>query len=222
MSLRQTVKYNQYRGHSLVTAPTVVPISVDELIAYLKLGDNDEGVQLSMMIDSVVAYCERYLGIAFITQTWRLTLDQFPTQGEPWWDGVRDAHINVLVNESRASEIFLPRHPLISVDSMTADSAAVVIADIFIVDTQQQKGRLVLKYGAVLPVVVNETANGVVIDYTAGFGATAALVPADLRLGLLQFAGYLYSNRGDGCSAESAFKKSGAKGVMDSYKVMDL
>ena len=222
MALRNREVFNQYRGNVRTVAPTTTPITVDDVVEHLKLTDTDEGSLIQLYIDSVVESFERTLNIALMTQTWRLTLDRFPMQNTPWWDGVVEAHISVIQNTSRSAQILLPVFPLLSVDSMTVEGDPVVVSDIWTVDTQQRKGRLVLKRGATLPTINDRDANAIEIIYTAGFGATVASVPADLRHALLMCTAYMYEHRGDGCSAVDALRDSGAMATLNRYKVRDL
>lgn len=216
--------YRQYRGDQLVTAPVNDPVTVTDVEGQLKIGDSGEDTQIQLYIDASVQFVENLLNIALITQTWKMVLDHWPNQREPWWNGVREAHANILNSpaRSRSSNILLSRYPLQSIDSMTVDSASITVGDYFIVDTVQKKGRLVLKYGETLPVLTDESANGIEITYTVGYGANATDVPADIRLAITMMAAHLYEHRGDGCSTESAYVASGAKSMVEKYKVVDL
>lgn len=222
MALRNREVYNQYRGNVRTVAPSSLPITVEDVVSHLKLPDTDEGQLIELYIQSMVDAFESMLNIALMTQTWQLTLDRFPMQNEHWWDGVKTAHINYIQDTSRSAQIMLPVFPLLSVDTMVVDDASVVVADVFIVDTQQEKGRLILKRGETLPTITDKNANAVVITYQAGFGSTATSVPSDLRLALLMATAYLYEHRGDGCSAVDALRDSGALATLNRYKVRDL
>lgn len=215
-----TAKYNYYRGHTLTTAPTSEPITLTEVKAQLNIDLDTDDTLLTMYITAARQYAEQMTGLALIDQTWTLTMDGWPGQNEDWWDGVRDGHINMLRTSGRPSNILIPRYPLQSVSTITADGVAVTIADTFIVDDQQKPGRLVIKSGATWPVVL-ENANGVVIEYVAGYG-DAADVPMTLKVALLQMVASLYTFRGDGCTAEDAWKKTGAAAAFDAYKVRGL
>lgn len=219
MSLRTPLKYNQYRGNVQTSAPATTPVSTTELETWLKIPAGDETSNLTLMIESAVSQVEKYLGCCLITQSFQLTLDKWPMQQEPWWDGVRDAHINVLSAEGRAANVEIPRWPLQSIDSMTVDSSAVTTTDYFIVDTQQYYGRLVLKQGKTFPPIDTLSANAIEIVYTSGFGASGSDVPADLRMAVLQMAAYMFEHRGDGCSAAKAFEESGAKDLCNMYRI---
>jgi len=223
MALRNPVNYRQYRGHQRVTGPDTEPVTADEVKEQLELDTSDTSIdtRLELYIAAAREQAEAVTGLALITQTWKLTLDHWPNAGEPWWDGVRQGAITDLYHHGRPSDILLPRYPLQSVDSVTADGDNVTVADTFIEDTQQQPGRLVIKRGAAWPVVL-DNANGVEIEYTAGYGDNASDVHATIRLALIQMAAHMFEHRGDGCTSEDAYRKSGAKAMLDRYKAYEL
>lgn len=219
MSLRQPIKYSQYRGNVQTSAPAVTPVSTTELENWLKIEAGTETANLTLMIESAVSHIERYLGCCLITQTFQASYDNWPMAYEPWWDGTRQAHINVLTSEGRAADIEIPRWPLQTVDTIVVDGSSITIADYFLVDTAQRYGRLVLKRGATWPPITDLSANAIVITYTSGFGDAATDVPSDLRKAVLQMAAYSFEHRGDGCSAMNAFEESGAKDVCSMYRI---
>lgn len=222
MALRHTHKYNYYRGHTLVTAPAIEPVSVNDVKNQLELdvSDTSKDTQIELYITSARQMIEEYTGLALITQTWKMTIDHWPGGCGEWWEGVRDGAIQDLVSSGRQSNILLPRYPLQSIDGITADDVAVTVADVFIVDTSQKPGRLVIKRGATWPVIL-DNANGIEITYTTGYGTNATDVPAALRLAIIQAASYMFEHRGD-CETSSAMEKSGAMSLIKSYMVRGL
>lgn len=224
MALRAPLRFSQYRGHEQRVAPTVEPITTAQLKEALVLDSDDSYSLLDLYITSAREQFEAVTGRALITQEWRMTIDRWPSGGrEPWWDGVQQGAISELYAPGRATWVILPRYRLQSVDAITVfdddgTSSTVTIADTFIVDTQQEPGRLVLKNGATWPVAL-QRANAIQIDYTAGYGDTAATVPAAIRVALLQFAAFLYGHRGDDCAGENAMRQSGAWSTFERYMV---
>jgi len=224
MSLRARTVYNQYRGHVLIEPPATEPVSLADLKLQLRIDGTDEDVLLETYIASARELIEEFTGLAFIAQEWRLTLDHWPAGREPWWDGVQQGAIGDLFQRGRAADVLLPRYPLSQIDEirvfgLDGSPAVVNVADTFIVDTAQRPGRLVLKFGATWPIVL-ENATGIEIEYTAGY-ATAGIVPAPMRLAVMQMAAYMYEHRGD-CAGEDAYKKSGAKSLIAPYVARGL
>lgn len=222
MAFRHTAKYCDYRGLSLVTAPAIEPVTADEVKAQLELevSDTSRDSQIELYIQASRQVIEQLTGLALITQTWRMTIDHWPGEREEWWDGVRDGAISDLVAGGRKSNIILPRYPLQSVDSVDADGQPVTVGDTFIVDTQEQPGRLVIKRGVAWPVVL-DNANGIEIEFMSGFGSSSSDVPAALRLAIMQMAAYMFEHRGD-CNTDSAYKMSGAESLVSSYRAARL
>lgn len=224
MTLRPSIPLNQYRGSVIVTAPAAEPVTLAELKTHLRITDSADDTYLTAIIVEARAEIEASSGLTLINQTWRMALDQWPSMSGEWWDGVRDGHINMLTGTP--SELRLPRFPLSSITSVTVyaedgTGTAVTVASTFDIDTMQYPGRLTLKRGATWPIALRAS-NAIVIDYVAGFGATAADVPAPLRRAVRAMAGYLYEHRGDGCDAGQAYVASGAAGIVGRYRVIKL
>ena len=183
-------------------------------------------VDAEMLIEEAREYIEMRAGLAFITQTWHMTLDHWPGLRQEWWDGTREGAISTLYRPDYTHLIELPRAPLQSISSLnvygTDDAAtAVTVADVFIVDAYSMPGRLSLRSGSSWPVALRTT-NAIEINYTAGYGDTAAEVPASMRRAIRMLAAKMYSERGDGCSVDDAYVSSGAKDLVDNYRAVRI
>lgn len=222
MSLRHTVDYVQYRGLVRTSDPATTPVTLAQVKDQLKISGTDEDDTLTLFIEAATKHIEDFVGMSLITQTWQMTLDHWPVYNEPWWDGVVQAAMNTITDRSRAANILLPRWPLVSVDTITVDGSSITITDYFIVDTTQRPGRLVLKQGATYPPIDDLTANAIVITFSTGYGADDTSIPADIKLAIRQMVAYMFEHRGDGCSAGKAFQDSGAKSMIEQYKVRGL
>ncbi len=133
---------------------------------------------ISALITAARQWAEGYQNRAYITQTWQLWLDEFPSE----------------------DYIALPLPPLQSTDFAvdyydTAGTKATMTATDYIVDTYRQPGRVVLAYGESWPSTTLRPANGVCITFKAGYGATAASVPRRIRQAILLRLADLYENR---------------------------
>ena len=148
-----------------------------------------------------------------ITQTWTMFLDRWPHRQrrgkDDWWDGVRQGSIATLFDPERELEV--PKPPLISVDLIRTfddDDVATTYADTkYFVDTATEPGRIVLRDAAAEP-APTRVANGLEVQFVAGYGPDYADVPEDIRQGILRFILYAYENRG--CDAQVAMDSSGA------------
>jgi uncharacterized phiE125 gp8 family phage protein len=223
MSLRPAVSLYQQRGSVLITAPGSEPVTAAELRTHLRTDSTElPDAEANALITDARTEIENMTGLAFITQSWRLSLDRWPAGGEAWWDGVREMSITELYRTSTIQSVVLPRWPLASITSITtfdenSNSTSVTTANVFDVDIYQTPGRITLKRGQTWPVALRAN-NAIQIIYVAGY-ANAAAVPSPMKRAIKQLAAFLYSNRGDDCDPKDAYDASGAAGIIAQYKV---
>ena len=224
MALRPAVPLYQQRGSVLVTAPATEPVTASELRTHLRVDATElPDAEANGLIAESRQTIEDLTGLAFISQSWRLSIDRWPGGAEAWWDGVRQMSITELYAPSYMTSVELPRWPLASVTSVTvfdedSNSEAVTVATTFDVDTYQIPGRMTLKRGSTWPIALRAN-NAIQIVYVAGY-ADAASVPASMKRALKQLAAFLYTNRGDACEPADAMSKSGANDILAIYKPM--
>lgn len=127
-------------------------------------------------------FAENLCNRAFITQTWYYYPPQFPA----------------------GDAILLPYAPLQSVTSLTyydSDGSSYVMGTDDSIstgtDTYSEPGRIVLEYGESFPSMTLRTYTPIIVEYVAGYGATAATVPDEIRLWIMAASAYLYESRGD-------------------------
>ena len=166
-------------GLTLITAPTVRAILLEELKDHLRIVGEDDLAYVDMMISAVMARVDGKEGIlnrAILTQTWDLTLDDFPA----------------------ADHISIPLPPLQSVTSITytdtAGDSQTWAASNYTVITDRLPGRVALGYQKTYPATQN-IPNAVTVRFVAGYGDSWNDVPATLRLALMQLAAHWYENR---------------------------
>lgn len=222
MSLRIIQPHGQPRGHVLVSPPAYEPVTANELRAQLvETSDGLPDGQANALISEARELIEQMTGIACISQTWKMALDYWPGGQELWWDGVRDGALSSIYADNSLRAVELPRYPLSSVDSVTVYDDAGTATEVslgatFHVDLFRKPGRIVLKQGASWPVALR-SANAIEIQYTAGYGANGASVPALMKRAIKQVAAYLYAHYGDDCQPEDAI--GAARGLLDAYTV---
>lgn len=162
--------------HALVltTAPTLEPLTVDEARAHCRIDDVAEDAYLSSLITASRQYCEKYTDRAFITQTWKLYLDSWPTQIE------------------------LRKPTAISVTSITyVDSAGdtqTLATSVYALDSVSEPGLVTLKHNQTWPTLRGDH-NGIVVTFTAGYGAAASNVPETIKHAMKLLIGHWYRNR---------------------------
>lgn len=224
MSLRASVPLYQPRGLVMTSAPATEPVTAAELRTHLRCDSTElPDAEANALVMDARTEIENMAGVAFITQSWRLSLDRWPAGGEAWWDGVREMSITELYNSSTLQSLALPRFPLQSITSVTvydeASNATVIdVAATFDVDLYQTPGRITLKRGQTWPIALRAN-DAIQIIYVAGYTA-AANVPAPMKRAVKQLAAFLYSHRGDDCDPKMAYEASGAAGIMNGYRAM--
>lgn len=178
----------------LVTPPALEPVTLAEAKDHLRVDDSNSDALISELITAARLAAEKTTRRVLITQTWRLALDRFPGRPLPWWDGVREG---ADIQETSA-EIEIPLPPLQSVTSLVTldknDAQTTFAASNYIVDTNREPGRIVLRSGKTWPAALR-VADAIRITYVAGYGSDPGDVPAGIRQAILMLIGHLFENR---------------------------
>lgn len=151
------------------------PISAAEAKLHLRIDAADEDTLISALITAARVYCEGIQNRAYITQTLELSIDGFP------WGRL----------------IELPRPILQSVTSVKytdVDGVEATFTD-YVVDADSYLGRIALKRDFNWPTVTLREIGAIKIQFVAGYGATAASVPAIVKQAMLLLIAYWYENR---------------------------
>ncbi|MCB1549189.1 MAG: head-tail connector protein [Hyphomicrobiaceae bacterium] len=163
-------------GLVLTSGPLLEPVSLAEAKAHLRIDTDDEDIFLASLVTTSRLHVEVVLSAALITQTWTLVRDAWP-QGRI---------------------LALPLRPLRGVTSISVRDGAGLLHPAplseFIVDTTAVVPRIVRKLGTSWP-APGLPANGIEIVFTAGYGDTAADVPAPIRQALLLLVAHWYEHR---------------------------
>lgn len=156
--------------------PTTEPVSLDEAKSQCRVDTSDDDIFITGLIAAARDYVEKTARRAFITQTWRLSLDEWPC----------------------GDEIELPKPPLVSVSSIiykdTVGAQTTLSSSTYIVDTDSEPGRVKLAYGESWPSDTLYPANPIQITYVAGYGVAAA-VPQWAKQAIKLLIGHWYENR---------------------------
>jgi len=215
------------------TAPAAEPVTLAEAKMHLRVIDSSEDSLISMLIASARQHAETITRRALVTQSWKLTLDQFPTPGAnissanwygPQWSNMPGPLSVVRPDGKTGYEIYLPLPPLQTVDSIkyidTDGVQQTLSAAQYIVDTVSEPARVTPAYGVTWPSTRNQI-NAVEVVFTCGFGALTE-VPEAIKNWMLIRIGSLYENR-----EEVALMNRGkleplpfVDGLLDPYRVV--
>lgn len=158
-------------------SPAAEPITLAQALVHLRAdadgGEND--AYITGLIQVARQTCEDRIERTLISTPWRLKLDGFPA----------------------AIELLQP--PVIAVQSLkylNADGVEQTVnqAD-YVVDTTSEPAWLVPGPDKEWPETQSGAINTVTVDYTAGYGANAADVPAPLKHWMLLAIGSMYNTR---------------------------
>ena len=160
----------------LITAPAVEPITLTEAKAQLRVDGSTEDTQISSYILAAREYCEGFQNRQYITATWDLWLDDWPSK----------------------DRFDIPLPPLQSVASIkyygTDNTEYTLAVTEYFVDDKSDPGRIVLAYGKSWPSTTLRPVNGVVVRFTAGYGL-AASVPQKVKQAILLLITLMYEKR---------------------------
>ncbi len=169
--------------------PAVEPVTLDELKQHARISFANEDTLLLTHITTAREYCERYLGQAFVNQTWRMTIDRWP----------------VWTTHGKLRAIELPWAPLQSITSIvyndTAGASTVLASSAYTVGTDQRPGIVTPLYGTFWPIIRYQV-QPIQVTYVAGYGGaaatdaqSAAAVPMPIKTAIKLYAQYLYQVR---------------------------
>ena len=176
--------------------PSGEPVALADVKNYLRI-DTDQTLDdtfINLLIGAARRYAESQTGRSFISQGWQLVLDSFPgygITGTQW--GVGYSHPR--------NAILLERGPIISVDSIvytdmngSTQTVASPSAPNYAIDLTGPWPRITPGFGKIWPIPLPQI-GAVQVNYTAGYGTSAANVPEGIRQWLMLRVATMYENR---------------------------
>ena len=162
----------------LTDPPAIEPVTLDEAKLFLRVDHDDEDTLIESLISGARSYCENAQHRAYITQTWTMTLDRFPS---------RDC-------------IILPRPPLQAITDFqyrSKDGGYHTFSD-YAIDASIEPGRLYLTPNSAWPADNLWSKAAVTIEYECGYGDDPSDIPVAamqmLRLLIAQWYEYRESS----------------------------
>lgn len=162
---------------TLVTGPTVEPVSLPALKEHLRVDATDEDALLEDYLQAARAWAETYTGRALLTQTWDVHY--------AGWPGLAGFE--------------LPLAPLQSITHIKytvqgAAAATTLTASVYKALVDLESPRVVLAYNQEWPSDTLEDYLPIVVRMVCGW-TSAAAVPAGIKQGIRWIVGHMHENR---------------------------
>lgn len=190
-------------GLITITPAAAEPVTLAEARVQCNVEDTVHDAALSACIAGARARCEGITAKALIWRTVEQNLDAFPAVGELKLRGAPAASVVSVsyTDEAGAVQTMAP-------GTYTLDA------------TDPNEPWLLPAYGTTWPATL-DAVNAVRVRYVAGFGATGASVPADIRTWLLMTVAYLFSQREalDATGKVAAIPGRFVDGMLDPWRV---
>lgn len=183
-------------------------INLSDLKSHLRVTSSDEDSLLTMYARAASQFVETKTRRALISRTFRLEMPEFP--------------------QAHGDSFELPLAPVASVQSIQYyDTQGVLTtwgAGNYALDATSLPPRIVPAYSVPYPYVQSQHADGVQVNFTAGYGPTSTSIPQGLQFVVMLLAGHFWANRMPveavgGAGAEIPYTLQFA---MDSYKIASL
>ena len=193
---------------TVVTAPTVEPLTAAEAKLYLRVDNTTENTLINGMIHSARQMVETYTRRALMTQTWDFRY--------PWFMDTR-------------RPLIIPKAPLQSVTSVTyldEDGISQTLGSSnYAVRTfagyAAGRGYVELKDDVSLPSVYTDAIMPVTVRAVCGYGA-AADVPEGLKMAIYLMLGDLYEQRQETMTSVSSKTKTTTERLMSPYRLEQI
>lgn len=156
--------------------PSVEPVTLEAMKAYLRLDGTDEDDLVSALIVAGRLTVERKARLSLLEQSWRLRFASWPAD-------------RVLP---------LPVFPVMGVEAVrlvaSAGPAQVLAPDLYRLDQVGDPARLLVDPAAPEP---SGRGAAIEVDVVCGFGSSPAAVPEPLRLAIRRMVAHWFEHRGD-------------------------
>ena len=175
------IQEKAYTGikHYLRVVATVAVAACEFGVSIIKdASASVEDDYLNSLITSARQYAEGFQRRAYITQTWELWLDSFPSK----------SCINIPLPPLQAIGLSVKYYD-------TNDAETEFSSTNYFVDVKSEPGRIGLNYGKTWPSTTLRPIGGVCIEFVAGYGDAASDVPTKVKQAILLLISHWYENR---------------------------
>jgi uncharacterized phiE125 gp8 family phage protein len=164
------------RHFRLKTKAQTEPVTVDDVKTYARVAHNVEDALITSWISAGRKLAEDYQHRSYIEQVYNLTFDSYPDKC-----------------------IEIPMPPLMSVNSIKIfdedGGETTVDPSEYFVDTTSEIGRVAFSSDYSWPSTTLRPLNGVVVEFTAGYGSDATETPESVKNAIYIYCTHMYENR---------------------------
>lgn len=169
--------------------PAVEPVTLTEAKAHLRVDSSDEDSTISMLITAARIHVERYTRRSLVYTAHRMRLDYWPYDIEL----PRSPAITAAANTVTGIGYATPR--IRYYDENGDQQTLTYAAEDFDLLLDDNPPRLVLYPDTTWPSLQTALRGGIEVDWIAGYGLTAASVPAPLRLCIRMLVSHWFEQR---------------------------
>ena len=164
----------------LIGAPAIEPVSLADAKSWLREDGAEEDQLIQALTVAARMTLEAYTRRFFITQSWRLVFDCWPSS---------------VASKATLCIPFAPFQAATAIRVFEANDAPhTLVASNYRAPPSTEGGRIVF---AAAPPAPGRKTDGIEIDFNVGFGALASDVPQPLRHAILALAAHWREHRGD-------------------------
>jgi len=221
---------------SLVTSPSVEPVTVAEALNFCRVDNMGEVSVITNLISTAREVVELYTGRSLISTQWKLTLPNweagFSENYAQFFDNVNFGasrpvgvfSISPSARKNAMNVIYLDRSPLASIDAVKyydpTETQITWDASNYYTLTNVYPGALALRPTSGWPDLYDRP-DCVQISFTSGYGATSASVPANLKAAVLILTKNYYDGGREMVDVAQATKEIplGVRHIMESRRV---
>jgi hypothetical protein len=178
-----------------ITAPTVEPVTAAEVKLHTRISYDTEDALVEYWISAARRLAEDFQRRAYIAQTLEISFDSFPSMPillpRPpalWVQSIK--YYDYLNAETTLYETFDSPIPT-TTEGGTEPSTN---AD-FLVDVDNEPGRICFAYGCSWPSVTLRDMNAVKIRFMAGYGAEVTDIPENVKNAIMLYCAHMNENR---------------------------
>lgn len=197
----------------ILTEPSFEPVSAADYRAYVRMTSAEDDNLITKILTSSRRQCERYTSRPIANTTF--------IQSQNLMDNYSVSDGLSYIKKSGDCYIGLQKKRLVSVNSVKLfnynNEEIVVSADDYRVDTLSNK--VVFDFGYSMPVL--RDISGIQVEYIAGMGANASLIPQDMKDAIMILAqmNYQFNSRADQGIAQMP---QAVKEILDYYRDFNL